>query len=191
MAWISAYLIRVLGMSLSEIGSWLSITLALGLGIGIWSSGVLADRFATRDIRAYTLMPAAALIVGAPVLYAATLIEDWRLALPVFGLALALSSFYFAPAMAAVQHLAPPNQRSTAMALMLLCLNLIGLGCGPLAIGMVSDWAAPTYGTQSLRLAFQLLAPVFVIAAIANLLAARVLRRGAAQPITVAATSAS
>jgi predicted MFS family arabinose efflux permease len=180
MAWISAYLIRVLGMSLSEIGSWLSITLALGLGVGIWSSGVLVDRFVTRDVRAYALMPAVALLAGAPFLYAATLIQDWRLALPVFGVALALSSFYLAPTLAAIQHLAPPNQRSTASALMLLCLNMIGLGCGPLAIGMVSDWAAPASGNESLRIAFQLLVPMFVVAAIANLAAARVLHRGPA-----------
>ena len=188
MAWIAAYLMRVLGMSMSEIGSWLSITLALGLGAGIWSSGVLTDRFAAHGARVYALMPALALLLGAPTLYAATLIDDWALALPLFGLTLALSSFYFAPALAAVAHLAPPAQRSTATALMLLCLNFIGLGCGPLAIGMVSDWAMPAYGTGSLRLAFQLLCPVFVLAAFANLVSARVLGR---ETSGAAATSAS
>jgi predicted MFS family arabinose efflux permease len=177
MAWIAAYLIRVLGMSLGEIGAWLSVTLAAGLGAGLWASGVLTDRFAGRDPRAYALLPAAGLLLGAPMLCTATLADDWRTALPLFGITLALSIFYLAPTLAAVQHLAPPGQRSTASALMLLCLNLIGLGGGPLLIGLASDWAAAAHGAASLRVAFQALVPVFVLASLASLGAARVLGR--------------
>jgi predicted MFS family arabinose efflux permease len=178
MAWVSAYLIRVLGMTLSEIGSWLSITLAVGLGAGIWASGVLTDRLAPRDRRMFAIIPAVALALGAPFLLAATLVDDWRWALPMFGAALALSVFYLAPTVAAVQQLVPADRRSTASAMMLLCLNLIGLGGGPVFLGIVSDAALADYGAQSLRIAFQALVPMFLIAALANLIAARALARG-------------
>lgn len=170
MAWMSAYLIRILGMTLSEVGSWLSITLALGMGAGIWISGAMADRYGPRDRRAYAWIPGGALAIGAPILLVATSIDDWHLALPLFGVTLGLSIFYLAPSVAVVQQLVPPDQRSTASAMLLLCLNLIGLGCGPLFMGMISD------ATGSLRIAFYALVPMFILAALANLIAARMLR---------------
>ncbi|HEU0043436.1 MFS transporter [Sphingomonas sp.] len=177
MAWLSAYLIRVLGMTLTEIGSWLSITLAIGLGLGIWASGALADRFAHRNPRMYAIIPGVALAIGAPALVLATLAESWAAALPLFGLALGLSIFYLAPSVAAIQVLSLPGERSTASAIMLLCLNLVGLGGGPVFLGVVSDWAMPAHGSGSLRVAFFALVPVFLIAAAANLAAARALGR--------------
>lgn len=179
MAWISAYVIRVLGMTLSEVGSWLSITMAAGLAAGIWASGALADRHGPRDRRMYALIPAAALTLGAPALWAATATDDPRIALPLFGVTLALSVFYLAPSVTVVQQIAAPGQRSTAGAMLLLCLNLIGLGCGPWLIGVVSDLARPEHGAQSLRIAFQALAPMFLAAGAANLMSARRLGRAA------------
>ncbi|WP_336952854.1 MFS transporter [Sphingobium aromaticivastans] len=176
MGWLAAYLLRVKGMSLNEIGSWLSITLAVGMGLGIWISGALADRFGPRDRRAYAYIPGVAMLLAAPLLIVAINIGDWRLALPVFGALLGLSIFYLAPSVAVVQQLVGAEQRSTASAMLLLCLNLVGLGGGPLFLGMVSDLAHPTYGDQSLRVAFLALSPVFVLAAFANWAAARVLK---------------
>lgn len=176
MAWIAAYLQRVLGMTLKQEGSWLSLTLAVGLAGGIWTSGFLADRFVLRDPRFSAWIPAAAMILGAPLLVGATVINDWRLALPCFGLAIGLSVFYLAPSVSALSQLVDPDHRSTASALLLLILNLVGLGGGPLAIGTVSDLALQAWGQQSLRVAFWALSPVFWLAAGASLFAARSLR---------------
>ena len=185
MAWVSAYLIRVLGMSLAQVGSWLSLTLAIGLGLGIWTSGWLSDRFGPQNRRIYALIPGVALALGAPLLYVATSVQDWHLALPIFGTVLALSVFYLAPSVAIVTELVAPDQRSTASALMLLCLNLVGLGGGPFAIGLVSEWAKPLYGTQSLRVAFISLVPMFLVASLACLASARLLGRAElAKPTT-------
>lgn len=166
MAWVSAYLMRVLGMTLSEVGSWLSLTLAIGLGAGIWASGVLTDRLAIRDPRMYGWIPGVALLLGGPMLFLATLAENWRIALPLFGLTLGLSVFYLAPCVAAVQQLVPADRRSTASAMLLLCLNMIGLGGGPLFLGAVSDAAMANHSPQSLRVAFQALCPMFLLAAL-------------------------
>ncbi len=176
MGWIAAYLVRVLGMTLVEIGSWLSLTLAIGMGLGIWASGALADRFGPRDRRAYAWIPGGAMALAAPLLLLATSIDDWRLALPLFGAVLGLSIFYLAPSVAVVQQLVPADQRSTASAMLLLCLNLIGLGCGPLFLGFISDMTLAGHGDQSLRIAFYALTPIFLLVSFANLMAARALR---------------
>lgn len=46
---------------------------------------------------------------------------------------------------------------------MLLIGNLIGLGLGPLGIGLLSDWLEPRFGADSLRFAL-LLAPAGALA---------------------------
>jgi predicted MFS family arabinose efflux permease len=177
MAWLAPYLIRVLGMTLKEVGSYLSIMLAISLGAGIWASGVLSDRFGAREPRMYAWIPGAALALGAPALWLATTQDDWRIALPLFGIPLGLSIFYLAPSVAAFARIVPAEQRSTASALLLLFLNLIGLGLGPYLIGVVSDAALAEHGTQSLRIAFTALIPMFIVAALACLASARTLNR--------------
>jgi len=84
---------------------------------------------------------------------------------------------YLAPALAVVSNYAPPAQRTTASALLLFVLNLVGLGCGPVFVGMVSDWAKPVYGAGALTIGMYALAPFFIVAAIAHLFAAHALSR--------------
>ena len=56
------------------------------------------------------------------------------LAVPTF-----LNIYYLAPALALVQNSMNANQRTMAGAMLLLVLNLIGLGGGPTFIGVMSD----------------------------------------------------
>jgi hypothetical protein len=53
--------------------------------------------------------------------------------------------------------------RAQAAAVMLLALNLIGLGLGPQFVGWVSDLLKPAYGIESVR--FALLGTIVVGAA--------------------------
>jgi hypothetical protein len=52
-----------------------------------------------------------------------------------------------------VQTLSPLGMRSQASAILLFIINLIGLGLGPMAVGMLSDALNPYYGDDSLRYA--------------------------------------
>jgi len=44
--------------------------------------------------------------------------------------------------------------QTKSSAILFLVLNLIGLGIGPLMIGMISDYLSADYGSESLRYAF-------------------------------------
>jgi hypothetical protein len=55
--------------------------------------------------------------------------------------------------------------RSLASAVLFFALNLIGLGFGPLVVGMISDLLAPTLGVESLRWAMSIILIVSVAAA--------------------------
>ena len=50
--------------------------------------------------------------------------------------------------------------RAQAAAVLLLVLNLIGLGLGPQFVGLLSDWLAPSTGVESIR--WSLLATIVV-----------------------------
>ena len=125
--------------------------------------GLLADRLSKRDLRwggwviglgALLLAPAYLFVIYAP---------TGMMAGGAYFLPAALGVFYQGPTVAMTQAAAPVSMRATAGALMLLIGNLIGLGLGPLGIGVLSDWLEPRFGAESLRYAL-LLAPGGAIA---------------------------
>jgi hypothetical protein len=75
-----------------------------------------------------------------------------------------LNYFYLTPAVTLVQNSVSARQRTLAGAVLLLIMNLIGLGLGPTWVGAVSDWLRPTHPANSLQLAFYSLVPFYLIA---------------------------
>ena len=52
---------------------------------------------------------------------------------------------------AVLQSEAPVEMRSVVAAINLFVLNIIGMGLGPLMVGIVSDYMEPSVGIDSLR----------------------------------------
>lgn len=177
MAWMPAYMIRVLGMTLTEVSIYLSLAIAIAMGVGTWLSGFFADRWGARDKRAYAWVSAGAMITAAPFLIVGLSVQHWQIALPLMGLCLGCAGAYLTPAVSFIQNSVNASQRSTAAALQLLLVNLVGMGIGPLYVGMTSDWMHSSYGTQSLRIALAGLAPFLIAAALANLVTGRLVSR--------------
>src|SRR5581483_11894297 len=74
--------------------------------------------------------------------------------------------FYLSPAVALVQEEVRPHERVLAGALLLLVMNLIGLGLGPTYLGAMSDWLRASHPDHSLQLAFYTLTPFYALAAL-------------------------
>ena len=83
--------------------------------------------------------------------------------------------FYLAPTFAAVQSLAEPGMRALAAALLLLVGNLVGLGLGPVLVGLISDVLQPAHGVESLRLALLVVVPLYLWSAAHYFAASRTL----------------
>jgi uncharacterized protein HemY len=66
-----------------------------------------------------------------------------------------------------------------AGALLLLVMNLIGLGLGPTYLGAASDLLRDRYPDNSLQIAFYTLVPFYVLAVVLFLVLAKRLRREA------------
>ncbi len=69
-----------------------------------------------------------------------------------------------------------PDQRVMSGALLLLIMNLIGLGLGPTFVGAASDFFHASHPHRSLQIALYLLASFYVVAVLLFLALARVLR---------------
>lgn len=175
--WAAALLMRAKGMSLIEIGAYYSWVVGIALGIGTFLGGYIVDRFGERSPRVYALAPAAALIVAVPFFLGALSAGSWRLSLALLAVPLAMVSMYLAPALALVQNLTPPNMRATAAAILLLVLNLVGLGCGPLFVGLVSDRLQREFGADGLTLGMAALTPFFALSVAFYFGLARLMRR--------------
>lgn len=177
MSWSPAFLMRVQGASLHDIGSLYSPLIAACVGLGIFGSGWVVDRLGANSLRAYPLVPAAAFVLAFPLFIAAISVHDWRLSVLLMAIPQGLTFTYLAPAVAVVQNLVPAARRSTSSAVLLFVLNLLAVGCGPLYVGAVSDWAQPHYGHESLRIALYALTPFFALGVGCNYAASRAMRR--------------
>lgn len=83
---------------------------------------------------------------------------------------------YLGPAIAVAHLLVPASMRALTSAILFLVLNLIGLGFGPLVVGIISDLLAPTFGVESLRWAMSSILVVSMFAAILFFAASRKLQ---------------
>jgi predicted MFS family arabinose efflux permease len=145
-AFFGSFYARVHGMQIGEIGLLLGLMIGSAGVLGTWIGGQIADAAAKRDTRAYMTVPAVALIAGGPFFIAAMLVNNPYLSMALLAIPTALNSLWYGPVYAAIQSLAGPRLRATAVAIMLFIVNMIGLGLGPLTIGAVSDYFATGAG---------------------------------------------
>ncbi|MDB5427299.1 MAG: Major facilitator family transporter [Phenylobacterium sp.] len=175
--WIPAYLMRVQHMPLAEVARWFGPAAGLCMGVGIVGGGALVNSAGKRSLKAYAYVPGLAMLLVAPSLAFALLAHSWQTSLVLMLAPMICCTIYVAPALAIVQNLSPVAARATATALLLLAFNIVGLGGGPLAIGMVSDALAVAKVAEPLRIALLCLAPVAVLAAVGYVAVSRVVVR--------------
>lgn len=171
--WMPSFLGRVFELPREQIGLILGASFGLGGALGVLVFGALADRFRRRFRSAHASVPALMLAVAAPFAVAAFLAPSLSLTLAFLVPPIVLASGWQAPSIAAVQRVAPPHARAVAASVLMLCLNLIGLGFGPLAVGMLSDALEPMAGSQSLRYGMLCIGPAFAWSALHFFVAAR------------------
>jgi predicted MFS family arabinose efflux permease len=148
----------------------------IGMGGGILASGRAIDRFTRRSKQAYALVPAATLTLALPFYLAFVWAPTWHLALVFLACTMFLNYFYLTSAVTLVQEEVRPDQRVMSGALLLLIMNLIGLGLGPTFVGAASDFFRASHPIHSLQIALYLLAPSYIVAIALFLGLARVLR---------------
>jgi len=171
------FLMREKGMTLHEIAIWYALVLGICVSGGIFLSGRLIDRLALRSPQVFGLIPAIALAIAVPFFVGFVHAPTWPVALAFLVVPTFLNYFYLTPAVTFVQNAVSARRRTLAGAVLLLIMNLMGLGIGPTWVGAVSDWLRPTHPANSLQLALYSLVPFYLLAIGLDLALARQLRR--------------
>jgi len=121
-----------LGLALGLIGGTAGV-------VGAWLGGVFADRLGAKDLRAYVTVPAIASLITIPIFITAVSLDTPMTAIGLLAINALLGTLWYGPVYATAQSIVDPALRATASAVLLLVINLIGLGLGPLLVGLLSD----------------------------------------------------
>ncbi len=175
-AWTPSILERSFGLGLIERGQFLASIFLIGGTAGVFAGGWLADRRGQRDRRWFARLPAIAWLITAPTFAIGLMTSDPWVAWPLLLIPNALNILWLGPVTTAVQHLVPRAMRSTASASFLLINNLVGLGIGPMLIGIISDTFKEKYGTEALRYAAVSVVGFYVVASLLMFVALRRIR---------------
>jgi len=124
------------------------VGLIIGIITGVFGSasalfgGWIADKTGRKDVRDTMWAPALANLLTVPAFAAAVLVENFYLSLALVCIPYALNYIWSGPVYGTTQSIVPPHMRATAAAMLLFVINMIGLGLGPLLIGVISDTVA-------------------------------------------------
>lgn len=151
--WLPTFLIRGYDMSQSQAGMMMAGMFGILGAAGALVGGKLSDRLSLRGFQYSVWMIAGVGVVIIPFWMMAFLANDFTLMVALLIIPAFTGNFYLGPTLALVQTLSPVPMRAVASAIKMLCMNLIGLGLGPLVVGALSDFLTPRYGDSSLNVA--------------------------------------
>jgi MFS family permease len=160
--WLPSFFARTHGLQTGEIGTWFAAIYGVGGLVGTYFGGVLASRYAANNERLQLKAIAVAYVVFAVLSAGVYLAPNPYMAFAFLAFAMVGGCTMNGPLFAIIQMVVPDRMRATAIAIVYLFGNLIGLGLGPLAAGALSDAFRPMLGDESLRYALLLLCPGYL-----------------------------
>lgn len=140
-AWVPSYLVRAFGWSYAKAGTVMGLIMCISAPLGVLGASWLGEFWRRRGkpqgnlyvaIIASILLP----LCATPLLLA----PSAALALPFLALTAALWVCLFGVGPALMVEIAPAPMRGQFIALFTGVLNLLGVGIGPLAVGVITDY---------------------------------------------------
>ena len=153
-AFLGSFFFRNHGPELSQAAAAFGMKTAgfLGLAVGLisglsgllgaYAGGRLADRHAATNPRGVATQVALFNLLAVPTYIAAMLVGSASVALFLLVIPALSYGMTYGPMFSVFQSVVQPRTRATAVAVYLLMTNLVGLGVGPLLVGVVSDHLA-------------------------------------------------
>lgn len=183
-AFIPIFLVRVHAMPIQQIGTLLGLVAGLGGILGTWAGGYLSDKLANRfnDARWHIRVPMISTVAAIPFyLFSFLFVDSGVASILAYFVPAVVAGMYLGPCLALTHGLVGLRMRAMASAIMLFIINLIGLGIGPWATGLLSDFLRPEFGNQSIRYALVTMVMVNIWCATHYYLATRTLRNDLAR----------
>ena len=159
-------------------------TLVILLGIingttyagGAFFGARLADKWGSRDVRAYGWLPAIAIALCLPIGVLSWWAPTVEMNLLFSTIFLLLIGIYLGPSFAIAQTLAPIHMRAMSTALFFFILNMIALGGGPTFAGWLIDVFASYYNElDAMRYAMSVTAFIFIFSILSFIIVSKTL----------------
>ena len=163
--WLPSFLVRSFGLELLEASVFYAGILLIGGIAGTWAGGYMADRFGAGKRGNYVIIPAIAFLLTIPLYVMAILSPNLTTTFFALLIPTGLGLAWLGPVLSAIQHVVPSTMRATASAIFLFINNLIGIGAGTVALGIISDNLEARFGDDSLRYAILAGTGFYLIAA--------------------------
>ncbi len=168
-AWVPAFLIRMHGMPTPTVGMFSGLAVGIGGGIGALGGGFLVDKIRPHRRQPEMLILISAMALSVPFLLCLVFAPSPPLALVALFMFNVVAFAYLGPLMTLIQLQVAPESRGLAIGLVSSIANIVSLGIGLPAIGLLSDILAPSYGVQSIGMALAIsLVFVAILGVLAN-----------------------
>jgi predicted MFS family arabinose efflux permease len=151
--WIPSFLVRSHHMSLGDAGGAVSLMHGIGGTAMLLGTTLLTRRLVTRDARAVPWFLTICCALGAIPAVLALSATTRSASLSLLWFFIPLSYAPIGPCFAIVQNLVPALMRSKIVGVFLLMTTIGNLVIAPQLVGVGSDFLAPRYGADSLRMA--------------------------------------
>lgn len=153
-SWIVPFFVRTHGWTRADAGKVYGAIVMIFGTLGILAGGRIADAMSRRGIRdAKMRVGVIAAVVWLAVGLFYPVVKDAKLAFLLLAPTVFFASMPFGVAPAAIQEMVPSSMRAQASSLYLFVINLIGLGIGPTAIALMTDF----YFRDEMKLQWSLL----------------------------------
>jgi MFS family permease len=137
-----SYSVRNYGVSIAQASGALGLVAGVSVGLGTFFGGFLSDRLQKRFPTVACWLPGAGVLIALPIYLLAFAAPTFNGAFLLLLIAPIFHYLYLGPMYAAAQSVVQPRMRATAVAILLLIVNLIGYGLGPPLVGALSDFLA-------------------------------------------------
>jgi len=168
-----SFAIRLYDVPVGVVGTWLALIAGLAGAAGVYAGGHLSDHLSKRDDRwAYWVPGISTLAAG--VLVVPTMLSGQQYVMwSMYVFVTLCQAMFLGPTIAMAHALVGPRYRAFASSVLFFVLNIIGLGFGPLTVGVISDALAPSIGIESIRWAIMSTTVAALIGSSFYLVAAR------------------
>ncbi|MFW0759024.1 spinster family MFS transporter [Pseudomonas sp. H11T01] len=174
--WSPSFLIRSHGLNLQEAGVLVGVAGGIGATVGTLTCGMVTDRMARRDPAWQIGVPFLATLICIPSSLAFFLwppgiaFHIGGIQVPTAFLFYSVFSFFgtwwATPCLGAISHLFAPKYLGQASSIFVMAMTMLGVGIGPLVIGMLSDYFTPSLGSEALRYALAASVSLVLLAAL-------------------------
>ena len=148
--WLPTFFIRAHDLSQSQTGMLMAVLFGISGAIGALVAGKWFDRLSNRGFQYGMWMLAIVPFFTIPLFILGLLADNLTTAILLFIVPGFAANYVIGPTIAMIQTLSPVHMRAVSSAIKMLCLNLIGMGIGPLLVGLLSDLLTPRYGEDAL-----------------------------------------